>query len=176
MVQISESHQRKTVPNITSGTAKLSFLKIWTRWLINSAVFVECLNVSEPKREEPVSWASSRISKEFFHRVFPKALGNTCESYSIHSYVINIQRLENKDNCWYRLFKRKLFYIFVKVSWPGLNLKKSRIAFYMRRTYCSLSLSYKNLLSSYELSSKNTECKIAKILCCHMDSKRWVEK
>lgn len=83
--------REKLCPILLKGQQSCLSWKSGARWLINTAVFVECLNVCKPKREEPVSWASPRTNKELFHSFSPKALGNTCESYSIHLYVINIQ-------------------------------------------------------------------------------------
>ena len=64
--------REKLCPILLKGQQSCLSWKSGGRCLINTAVFMECLSVCEPKREEPVSWASPRTNKEFFHRVFSK--------------------------------------------------------------------------------------------------------
>lgn len=66
------------VPNTIVETQSSFSRKSGTKWLKNTLVFVkECLNGCEHKKEEPISWVSLIISKEFFHSFSPKALENT---------------------------------------------------------------------------------------------------
>lgn len=76
MVQISDQYSEKNCAQyyFKGQQSWSSSWKSGARWLINTAVFVECLNVCKPKREEPVSWASPRTNKELFHSFSPKGL------------------------------------------------------------------------------------------------------